>query len=106
VVRIANRGGKLAGIWIALLIMEVTVMSNLTEASRDHIKDEHYAFPKERKMPIHDAAHIRNAIARFNQVKDVTAEERDKAWNRIKTAAKKHNVEMNEESWHQLNQLK
>jgi cell division protein FtsX len=82
--------------------MEVTTMANLTEASRDHIKDEHFAFPKERKMPIHDAAHIRNAIARFNQVKDVTVEERDEAWKRIKSAAKKHNVEMNEESWHEL----
>ena len=82
------------------------MVANLTEASRDHIKDEHFAFPKERKMPIHDAAHIRNAIARFNQVKDVTVEERDKAWSRIKAAAKKHNVEMNEESWHQLNKTK
>ena len=71
-------------------------MANLTEASRDHIRDEHFAFPKERKMPIHDAAHVRNAIARFNQVKDVTAEERDEAWKRIKSAAKQHNVEMSE----------
>jgi cell division protein FtsX len=76
--------------------MEVTAMANLTEASRDHIKDENFAFPKERKMPIHDAAHVRNAIARFNQVKDVTAEEREKAWKRIQSAAKKHNVEMYE----------
>ena len=71
-------------------------MANLTESSRDHIKDEDFAFPKERKMPIHDAAHVRNAIARFDQVKDVTAEERDAAWQRIKSAAKKHNIEMNE----------
>ena len=71
-------------------------MANLTEASRDHIKGENFAFPKERKMPIHDAAHVRNAIARFNQVKDVTAGERDEAWKRIKAAAKKHNVEMSE----------
>ena len=77
-------------------------MAKMTETSRDHIHDENFAFPKERKMPIHDAAHVRNAIARFNQVKDVTVEERDKAWQRIQSAAKKHNVEMNEESWHQL----
>jgi hypothetical protein len=81
-------------------------MAELTESGRDQIKGERFAFPKERKMPIHDAAHIRNAIARFNQVKDVTNEERDEAWKRIKAAAKQHNVEMNEESWHQLNKSK
>jgi hypothetical protein len=44
-------------------------MSKITEASRDHIADENFAFPKERKEPIHDAAHVRNAIARFKQVR-------------------------------------
>lgn len=47
-------------------------MSKITEASRDHIADENFAFPKERKEPIHDAAHVRNAIARFKQVQGVT----------------------------------
>jgi hypothetical protein len=77
-------------------------MSELKQASRDHISDDHYAFPKERKEPIHDAAHVRNAIARFNQVKDVTDAERDAAWKRIKAAAKKHNVEVKEGSWREL----
>jgi hypothetical protein len=63
---------------------------------------EQFAFPKERKEPIHDAAHVRNAVARFNQVKDVTDAERDAAWKRIKAAAKKFNVELKEESWHEL----
>jgi hypothetical protein len=61
-----------------------------------------YAFPKEEKEPIDDAAHVRNAIARFNQVKDVTDSERDAAWKRIKTAAKKFGVEVNEEDWREL----
>ena len=52
-------------------------MSKITEASRDHITDENFAFPKERKEPIHDAAHVRNAIARFKQVQGVTDAERD-----------------------------
>jgi hypothetical protein len=43
-------------------------MSKITEATRDHIADENFAFPNERKEPIHDAAHVRNAIARFKQV--------------------------------------
>jgi hypothetical protein len=60
-------------------------MSMITEASSDHIADEKFAFPKERKEPIHDAAHVRNAIARFGQVEGVTGSERDAAWKRIKT---------------------
>jgi len=77
-------------------------MSKITEAKRDHIAAEDFAFPKERKEPIHDAAHVRNAIARFNQVKGVTDAERDAAWKRIKSAAKKHNVDLKEHDWREL----
>jgi hypothetical protein len=79
-------------------------MSKITEASRDHIADENFAFPKERKEPIHDAVHVRNAIARFKQVQGVTDAERDAAWKRIKSAAKKHKVELNEQDWRELSQ--
>jgi hypothetical protein len=77
-------------------------MSELSEQQRDHIDSDKFAFPKERKEPIHDADHVRNAIARFNQVKGVSDDERDAAWKRIKAAAKKHGVELNEDSWHDL----
>jgi hypothetical protein len=77
-------------------------MSKATTATRDHISDDQYAFPKERKEPIHDAAHVRNAIARFNQVKGVTDSERDAAWKRIKAAATKYDVELNEKDWREL----
>ena len=73
-------------------------MSKLDEAQRDRISASHYAFPNEEKEPLNDAAHVRNAIARFNQVKDVTDNERDEAWKRIKSAAKKFGVEMKEEN--------
>ena len=45
---------------------------------------------------------MRNAIARFNQVDGVSDEERDEAWGRIKKAAKKHGVEVDEKSWREL----
>jgi len=77
-------------------------MPKINEASRDHISDENFAFPEERKEPIHDAPHVRNAIARFKQVQGVTDSERDAAWKRIKSAAKKHNVELNEQDWREL----
>ena len=77
-------------------------MSDLSEKQRDHIDSDKFAFPKERKEPIHDASHVRNAIARFNQVQGVSDDERDAAWRRIKTAAKKHGVDVPEKSWHDL----
>ena len=77
-------------------------MSELKQDQRDHIDSDKFAFPKERKEPIHDASHVRNAIARFNQVDGVSDDERDAAWRRIKTAAKKHGVDVPEGSWHDL----
>lgn len=64
--------------------------------------DQDFAFPKQRKEPIHDATHVRNAISRFNQVEDVTDEERDQAWRRIKQAAAKFDVELHESDWRAL----
>ena len=77
-------------------------MSQLNEEKRDEISSGEFAFPKQRKEPLHDAAHVRNAISRFNQVEDVTDEERDEAWKRIKHAASKFHVELNESSWREL----
>ncbi|MGD0772315.1 MAG: DUF6582 domain-containing protein [Candidatus Solibacter sp.] len=77
-------------------------MSKITETRRDHLAEGNFAFPKERKEPIHDAAHVRNAIARFKQVEGVTDAERDAAWKRIQSAARKHNVELHEQDWREL----
>lgn len=64
--------------------------------------DAHDAFPEQHKEPIGDAAHVRNAIARFMQVEDVTEHERDEAWRRNVAAAKKFGVEVSEKSWRDL----
>jgi hypothetical protein len=77
-------------------------MSKISVKSRENLSDDKFAFPKEEKEPIHDAAHVRNAIARFNQVKGVSDAERDAAWKRIVSAAKKHNVDVKEKSWREL----
>lgn len=74
----------------------------LSTEDRKHISSSHYAFPRQRKEPLNDASHVRNAIVRFDQVKDVTDAERDEAFNHIKTAAKKFSVEMTETSWKDL----
>lgn len=77
-------------------------MSELSEKQRDHLDEDQFAFPKERKEPLNNASHVRNAMARFNQVEGVSEDERDAAWRRIKAAAKKHGVEVNETSWREL----
>ena len=73
---------------------------------RQALPDSVYAFPKQRKEPMTDASHVRNAMARFDQVEGVSDDERDEAWKRIKTAAKKHGVEVHEKSWHELGKKK
>jgi len=77
-------------------------MSKLNEKKRDEIPAREYAFPKERKEPLEDAAHVRNAIARFNQVEGVSDAERDAAWKRIRSAAEKFGVEVKESHWREL----
>ena len=72
----------------------------LTEQS--DLPDSVYAFPKQRKEPMTDASHVRNAIARFDQVEDVSDAERETAFANIKKAAAHYGVEMNETSWHDL----
>jgi len=77
-------------------------MSELSEKQRDKLDDDKFAFPEQRKEPIENASHVRNAIARFNQVKGVSDDDRDAAWKRIKKAAKKYDVEVNEDSWRDI----
>lgn len=77
-------------------------MSKVEQEQRDAMPEREFAFPAQRKEPLEDAAHVRNAIARFNQVKDVTDGERDAAWKRIRAAARKFGVEMDEGDWREL----
>jgi hypothetical protein len=77
-------------------------MSTLDQEDRDELPARQFAFPKQRKEPLEDAKHVRNAIARFNQVEGVTDGERDEAWARIRAAAQKFDVEMDESDWREI----
>jgi len=77
-------------------------MTELSTQDRDELDKLSFAFPKERKEPLENASHVRNAVARFNQVKGVTDDERDTAWKRIEAAAKKHGVEIKEKNWREI----
>jgi hypothetical protein len=74
----------------------------LSAAKKNDLPDSSFAFAKERKEPLTDAKHVRNAIARFDQVEGVSDAERDRAWKRIKAAAKKFGVDVSEGDWREL----
>jgi len=69
-------------------------MSTISTRKRNRMPAQRFAFPKERKEPLNDAGHVRNAIARFNQVEGVSEAEKAAAWKRIMAAAKRFGVEV------------
>jgi hypothetical protein len=86
----------------ATAVKRATKSTTLSTAEKDNLPDSSFAFVAERKEPLTDAKHVRNAIARFMQVEGVSDAERDKAWRRIRAAAKKFGVEISERGWRQL----
>lgn len=65
-------------------------------------KAQAFAFPAKKKEPIGDARHVRNAVARFDQVEGVSDSERDAAWRRIRAAARRYGVDIEVRGWRQL----
>lgn len=69
---------------------------------RDALDKTWFAFTRQRKEPLENASHVRNAISRFNQVRDVTDDERDATWKRIEQAAREFGVEVAEKDWREI----
>jgi hypothetical protein len=76
----------------------------MSTAEENRLPASDFAFPDERKEPISDAAHVRNAISRFDQVEGVSDAERDRAWTRILAAAKRFDVDVSATDWRELGQ--
>lgn len=74
----------------------------LSTTARDKLPKSVFAFPEQRKEPLTDASHVRNALARFDQVEDVSDSDRELAFANIKKAAAHYEVEMEEKSWKDL----
>jgi len=70
--------------------------------TRSDLPDSVFAFPHQRKEPLTDAQHVRNAVARFDQVIDVPEADRALAFANIEKAAEYYNVNLSETNWHQL----
>lgn len=79
-----------------------TEHGKLDSAERKALPDEVFAFPQQRKLPLTDAAHVQNALARFDQVEGVSDDEREMAFANIERAAAHYDVEIAEERWQQL----
>lgn len=74
----------------------------LSARQKNRMSSGTFAFPKLRKEPLNDASHVRNAIARFDQVEGVTESEREAAWRRIRAAARRYGVEVRARGWRSL----
>ena len=79
-----------------------TMHGELSTERRDRLPDNAFAFPKQRKEPITDANHVKNALARFDQVQDVSDADRDLAFANIKKAAQHYGIDVEESNWHEL----
>jgi len=76
-------------------------MATLTEESRDRLRSSQFAYVDrkgEEHLPINDEAHIRNAIARWNQTEFESASAKEGARRKIVSAARRHGIEVSEDS--------
>jgi hypothetical protein len=72
-------------------------MAQLTERGRSHIARKNFAYVAKdggEHLPIHDADHVRNAIARFNQTAFESVAAKEKARRKVLASAKRHGIEV------------
>ena len=74
----------------------------LSTSDRDKLPKSVFAFPEQLKEPLTDASHVRNALARFDQVEGVSDADRELAFANIKKAAAHYEVDMEEKTWKDL----
>ena len=76
-------------------------MATLTAKKRDSLRSTQFAYVDRdgrEHLPIHDGAHVRNAIARFNQVDFESKAAKDRARKKILAAAKRHGIEVSDDA--------
>jgi hypothetical protein len=79
-----------------------TAHGELSAEEKNDLPESVFAFPKQRKEPLTDASHVKNALARFDQVKDVSDEDRDLAFANIQKAADHYDLDVDMKDWHEL----
>jgi hypothetical protein len=76
-------------------------MATLTEKKRDKLRSNQFAYIDKdggEHLPINDESHIRNAMARWNQTEFQSATAKEEARRKIVSAAKRHGIEVAEDS--------
>jgi hypothetical protein len=76
-------------------------MPELTTDQRERLHDSSFAYigkDGERHLPINDPSHVRNAVARFDQTDFKGASARHSAARKIMSAARRHGVDVSEDS--------
>jgi hypothetical protein len=76
-------------------------MATMTEKDRDELRSNQFAYVDKdggEHLPIHDESHIRNAMARWNQTEFQSATAKEEARQKIVSAAKRHGIEVSEDS--------
>jgi class 3 adenylate cyclase len=70
-------------------------MPELNSSKRAKLPDSAFAYVDsqgQRRLPINDEGHVRNALSRFNQVNFESEEAKERARTRLLNAAKKYNI--------------
>ena len=76
-------------------------MATMDQQDRDDLRKNQFAYVDKdgaEHLPIHDESHIRNAMARWNQTEFQSATAKEEARRKIVSAAKRHGIEVSEDS--------
>jgi hypothetical protein len=76
-------------------------MATLDTRDRDKLRSSQFAYVDSdggEHLPINDASHVRNAIARFNQTEFESKAAKERARKRVLSAAKRFDIEVDEDS--------
>jgi hypothetical protein len=76
-------------------------MPTLDAKDRDKLRSNQFAYVDKdggEHLPIHDASHVRNAMARFNQTDFESKTAKEEARKKILAAAKRHDIEVDEDA--------
>jgi hypothetical protein len=76
-------------------------MATMTEKDRDQLRSSQFAYVDKdggEHLPINDASHVRNAMARFNQTDFESQTAKEEARKKILAAAKRYDIEVDEDA--------
>jgi hypothetical protein len=76
-------------------------MAELDTQDRERLRSSQFAYIDRQggeHLPIHDASHVRNAMARFNQTEFESETAKEGARKKILAAAERHGIDVDEDA--------